>query len=107
MFPVYGFGGKLPHKNKVSHCFALNGDIFNPDQNGVKGVMRAYYESLQKVDLYGGTQFSGILNQVNGFAEHINREMSQFNQKYAICLILTDGIINDMESTIKEVVRGS
>lgn len=31
MFPVYGFGGKLPGKDNVSHCFALNGDIFSPE----------------------------------------------------------------------------
>ena len=30
-FPVYGFGGKLPERAAVSHCFALNGDIFNPE----------------------------------------------------------------------------
>ena len=29
MFPVYGFGGKLPLSptGKPSHCFALNGDF--------------------------------------------------------------------------------
>jgi hypothetical protein len=34
-------------------------------------------------------------------------EMTQFNQKYTIMLILTDGIINDLEATIDEVVKGS
>jgi len=34
-------------------------------------------------------------------------EMTQFNQKYTVCLILTDGIINDLDATIDEVVRGS
>jgi hypothetical protein len=52
---VYGFGGKLPERPKVSHCFALNGDIFAPECEGVDGVIRAYRESLNKVDLYGGT----------------------------------------------------
>lgn len=33
--------------------------------------------------------------------------MTQFNQKYTVCLILTDGIINDLDATIDEVVRGS
>jgi hypothetical protein len=35
MFPVYGFGGLLPDASKVSHCFALNGNIFNPEMSGV------------------------------------------------------------------------
>lgn len=33
--------------------------------------------------------------------------MSQSTQKYTICLILTDGIINDMQKTIDEIVAGS
>lgn len=33
--------------------------------------------------------------------------MSQHNQKYLILLIITDGIINDMDKTIDEIVRGS
>ena len=58
MFPVYGFGGippMAPDKNGVSHCFALNGDIFAPEVNGVKGVMTAYYNAVKKVQLYGNT----------------------------------------------------
>lgn len=34
-------------------------------------------------------------------------EVSQQNQNYLIHLIITDGIINDMEKTIDEIVRGS
>ena len=34
-------------------------------------------------------------------------EISQQNQHYIICLILTDGIINDMTETIDQCVRGS
>ena len=34
-FPVYGFGGKIPGCKQVSHCFALNGNIFDPEVHGV------------------------------------------------------------------------
>merc|ERR1711881_188348 len=34
-------------------------------------------------------------------------EGSQRNQKYIILMIITDGIINDMEKTIDQIVRGS
>ena len=34
-------------------------------------------------------------------------EVSQTNQKYMILMIITDGIINDMDKTIDEIVRGS
>jgi len=45
MFPIYGFGGKVPECQAVSHCFALNGDIFSPEVNGVNGVLNAYYQA--------------------------------------------------------------
>jgi vacuolar-type H+-ATPase subunit F/Vma7 len=41
----------------------------------------------------------------NDMAEGL--EVSQNNQKYLILLIITDGIINDMQKTIDEIVRGS
>jgi len=34
-------------------------------------------------------------------------EMNQYSQKYTILLILTDGIINDLQATVDEVVAGS
>ena len=44
---------------------------------------------------------------VNSYAENLNMEISQQNQHYIINLIITDGIINDMNDTIDEIVRGS
>jgi vacuolar-type H+-ATPase subunit F/Vma7 len=38
-------------------------------------------------------------------AEHAN--VSQENQRYQILMIITDGIINDLQKTIDEIVRGS
>lgn len=76
MFPVYGFGAKIPQKDEVTHCFALNGNIFDPECNGIKGVMQAYYDSLKKVQLWGGTQFSSVLSYVNGFAEQMQKEVT-------------------------------
>lgn len=51
MYPVYGFGGKVPEhpENQPSHCFALNGDIYNPEVFGIPGIMQAYFHSLKKV----------------------------------------------------------
>jgi len=49
MYPLYGYGGKLPGApgaNPVSHCFALNGDIFYPEVNGIQGVLNTYFASL-------------------------------------------------------------
>lgn len=36
-----------------------------------------------------------------------HEQISQYNQHYYTLLILTDGIINDMDATIDQIVRGS
>jgi hypothetical protein len=34
--PFFGYGAKLPpFKNSVSHCFAVNGNIFKPEVRGI------------------------------------------------------------------------
>jgi hypothetical protein len=47
-FPMYGFGGKIPGSAEAgaSHCFALNGDIYNPYVDGMPKVMDTYYKSV-------------------------------------------------------------
>jgi hypothetical protein len=73
-FPCFGFGGKLrtgvSSANKASHCFALNGNIFDPECDGLEGILEAYKHSLMNVDLYGPTWFNEILTTVNDMAEH-------------------------------------
>ena len=51
--------------------------------------------------------FSPILKYVNDFVRAQSGEISEFNQVYNICLILTDGVINDMNETIAEIVQAS
>ena len=39
---VLGFGGKVPLLlDRTSHCFAVNGDIFRPEVNGLQGVIES------------------------------------------------------------------
>jgi len=89
----------------ASQCFALNGNIFDPECDGLEGVLDTYKNALNNVDLYGPTHFSKVLETVNDMCEGL--EVSQNNQKYMILLIITDGIINDIQQTIDQVVRGS
>jgi len=87
-----------PVVNRASHCFALNGDIFDPACDGLDGVVNAYKNALKTVNLYGPTNFAPIIEMVNDMAAEV--EVTQGNQKYFILLIITDGIINDMQKTI-------
>lgn len=97
--PVLGFGATVPPStNRASHCFALNGNIFDPEVDGLDGVVEAYKNALNNVNLYGPTNFAPIIELINDMAESEN--VNQMNQKYNILLIITDGIINDMQKTI-------
>lgn len=61
-------------------------------------MISAYKSSLKNVNLYGPTNFAPILELVCDMAEE--EKVTQDHQKYFILLIITDGIINDMQKTI-------
>lgn len=70
MINLYGFGGAIsPYPRRASHCFALNGDIFNPRVAGVEGVMHSYRHTLNNGRLYGPTHFSEVIREVANHAE--------------------------------------
>lgn len=48
-FPLYGFGGRQKGAGKkASHCFALNGNIFDPEVAGIEACVQTYGKSLFK-----------------------------------------------------------
>ena len=73
--------------------------------NGLESVVQCYQNALQKCNLYGPTNFADILNEVNNNCE--SEPVSQARQKFNILVIITDGIITDMDKTIDQIVRGS
>ena len=80
-FPTFGFGGKLNlgvnYGGAASHCFALNGNIFDPECDGLVGVLEAYQKALKNVQLYGPTHFNEVIEIVNDMAEGL--KISQHN----------------------------
>eukprot|EP01129_Flabellula_baltica_P002827 TRINITY_DN1272_c0_g1_i1.p1 TRINITY_DN1272_c0_g1~~TRINITY_DN1272_c0_g1_i1.p1 ORF type:complete len:755 (-),score=168.13 TRINITY_DN1272_c0_g1_i1:67-2331(-) len=101
MVPVYGFGAKVPPNYQVSHCFALNGNESDPEVYEIQGILQAYYQSLNSVSLYGPTIFSEIIKVAAAYA---GNHCTQEDQQYYILLIITDGVINDMDQTIDAIV---
>ena len=102
--PVVGFGAAIhPEPDRASHCFALNGDIFNPECDGIEGVVAAYTHAIQRVNLAGPTYFEKVIKLSADMASSEPPE----KMKYYILLIITDGIINDMKKTVDEIVRAS
>ena len=104
-FPVYGFGAivnSINRENKLSMCFNLNFSE-NPDITSIENVLKYYRNCIQKKKLI----FSGP----NNFAPLIKRVLSKINKndifEYHILMILTNGIINDLQPTIDALVAAS
>ncbi|XP_032086319.1 copine-2 isoform X2 [Thamnophis elegans] len=105
MFPALGFGAQLPPDWKVSHEFAINFNPTNPFCLGVEGIVQAYSSCLPHIRFYGPTNFSPIINHVARFAAQATQQESA--SQYFILLIITDGVISDMDETRHAVVQAS
>nr|XP_022302615.1 copine-8-like isoform X2 [Crassostrea virginica] len=101
LFPALGFGARMSD-GSIHHEFALNFNPSNPFCQGIDGVLQAYYSSLKNVQLYGPTNFSPVINHVARFAAAV-----QDGSQYFVLLIITDGIITDMQQTQQAIVNAS
>uniref|UniRef100_A0A8C3ART9 Copine III n=1 Tax=Cyclopterus lumpus TaxID=8103 RepID=A0A8C3ART9_CYCLU len=105
MFPAFGFGAQIPPTWQVSHEFPLNFNPANPFCAGVEGVVEAYRVCLPQVKLYGPTNFSPIINHVACFAKQALQQTTA--SQYYVLLIITDGVITDMDETRSAIVNAS
>ena len=104
-FPVFGFGGKFYGNPNVDHCFPLNCNPNDPEISGIDGVLQTYRTVLNNCILYGPTHFHYFIDRLNNqVREDIARE--NYNN-YHVLMILTDGIIEDMDQTIDALVEAS
>jgi len=101
-FPALGFGARVPPDGLVSHEFFLN-LTSNPYCDGIDGVLAAYYQALNGVQLYGPTNFSPVINHVAKFAQAYQNDPTN----YFVLLIITDGIITDLDATKAAIIRAS
>uniref|UniRef100_A0A8C4WT00 Copine-3 n=1 Tax=Eptatretus burgeri TaxID=7764 RepID=A0A8C4WT00_EPTBU len=104
LFPAFGFGALIPPKFEISHEFPLNFNFSNPYCNGVQEIVNAYHSCLQQLRLYGPTYFSPIINHVAQFAAAAAKLPGA---TYFVLLILTDGVITDMDETRLAIVNAS
>nr|CAD7568617.1 unnamed protein product [Timema californicum] len=102
MFPVLGFGARLPPDGRVSHEFFVNMNPTNPYCHGIQGVLEAYKNCIRGIQLFGPTNFAPVINHVARFAASFKDGSSYF-----ILLILTDGVISDMPQTTNALVEAS
>ncbi|XP_017293335.1 copine-3 isoform X2 [Kryptolebias marmoratus] len=105
MFPAFGFGAQIPPTWQVSHEFPVNFNPANPFCEGIEGVALAYQQCLPQVKLYGPTNFAPIINHVAHFGRQALQQ--QTASQYFVLLIITDGVITDMDQTRSAIVNAS
>lgn len=106
VIPAFGFGAK-PHfptlfEGKVSHCFPLSGDWNQTEVYGLKGVFELYAHAMNYIEFSGPTLIHPIIEKAKNFA----RDCKTYDKGiYNILMILTDGEIYEMDTTITSIIE--
>ena len=85
--------------------FPCNFNEENPQVEGLNGILDVYKTAIKRVQLFGPTNFAPIIRQVASFAK--SGQECREGKKYFVLLILTDGIITDMQETKRAIVENS
>ena len=99
LFPCYGFGAKI--NGQPIQLFNLNFQQ-DPNINLIPNVIEEYHKALNNVLLWGPTNFAPIIKATINMIRAENDKL-----KYNVLMILTDGMIDDIDDTIEQLVEGS
>ena len=67
--PFLGFGAKLPpFYSNSSACFAMNGNIFMPEEQGIKGLMETYHLGFPKLTPHGPSALAEVIRFATSFS---------------------------------------
>ncbi|KAE9453606.1 hypothetical protein C3L33_14502, partial [Rhododendron williamsianum] len=69
---------------------------------GIQGIMTAYTSALFNVSLAGPTLFGPVINTA---AQIAGQSLADNHQKYFVLLIITDGVITDLQETKDALVK--
>ena len=112
LFPVFAFGFNFidPYLNNfdgkyTDFNYPINCNIDNPSIKYIDGVLQEYRNFITKIHLSGPTYFSPMINDLIFEVEKELEEGKIFN--YHIIMILTDGMIDDMNETKDSLVAAS
>ncbi|CAJ0947155.1 unnamed protein product, partial [Mesorhabditis belari] len=103
VFNGFGFAARLPNSDQTLYNFPLNVETGEPRCDGVEGLFRSYRTALRHVVLSGPTDFAPTIR----FAAQRAASLPANGSKYCVLLILTNGIISDMERTKEQIVKAS
>ncbi|KAG6701552.1 hypothetical protein I3842_08G171000 [Carya illinoinensis] len=103
LFVLVCFGGKT-FDGTISHCFNLNGIAGSFEVEGVEGIMYAYASALHYVTLAGPTLFGQVIKTA---AQIASQSVSYNSKKYFVLLIITDGVLTDLQEMKDALVKAS
>ncbi|CAC5359502.1 unnamed protein product [Mytilus coruscus] len=101
---AFGFGAKWINRD-LPYCFPLTGDQNRYTVKGIKTVTETYETAVRNLKFGGPTCVAHVIEKAANIAEREN--ISQNKQVYTVLLIITDGVINDLDRTIRRVVSVS
>jgi hypothetical protein len=104
IIPTFGFGAEIDSNKEVDHCFPLSLD-YNRIHFSRFGELFAAYESILNKIVFSGPTFFAPLIQTA--IELTRQRFSADPYNYSVLLILTDGLINDLQATIDQIVEAS
>ena len=100
-FPVFCFGGNPMTMVGNKLCFNLN-EQENPEISTIEEVRNIYRSKTPYIDLSYPTNFGPVLTKLINMVREENNK-----KKYNIMMILTEGIIDDMDATKALIVEAS
>lgn len=104
--PVYGFGAKLPpYYTAISHCFAVNGNFFSPEIQGIEKLIKCYKNCVKQIKFHGPSAITELIKLTSLYAR--SEVIDDQNQKYFILLIFSDGSFSDRNFTVHEIAKAS
>ncbi|KAI9349294.1 Copine-domain-containing protein [Zopfochytrium polystomum] len=101
IFPLYGFGFEKPRR--VRHKCGFFGNV-----TGVDGLLAQYRSIIMdpELSLSGPTDFAPVIRQAcQDLQAEIASNPHQLN--YGILLIITDGLITDLDATLAALVQAA
>jgi Copine len=102
-FPVLGFGAK--DGGVLNHCFQV-GNV--AELNGLNNVLQAYRQALKCITMSRPTVFSEVIDHTANVARESQREAAgRGKQSYRVLLILTDGVVSDLDQTKISLLNAS
>lgn len=73
----------------------------SPECIGMNGLLNAYRDALNRIELAGPTEFGPTLRHAARHAASLPADGS----RYSVLLIITDGVINDMNRAKEEIIK--